>query len=142
MYWSEEQPPQPYLRNPDLPHLLKRRAGMLSDFRVRDPETARNITIGFESILFIGATSGSTTATSTNLDAIAAPVGVDLVRTPVHHQTVPIPTLTEEQRRKAPSVFPEDHWQLNCWTCRYCGHSTFTCPTLAPNQRMYFAERY
>ena len=77
-----------------------------------------------------------------NFDAIAASVGVDLVTTPVHRETVPIATLTEEQTRQAFSVVPSDYWKLNCWTCRDCGHSTFTCPTLPPNQRMYFAYRY
>ena len=115
---------------------------MLSDFRVRDPETARNIAIGLESILFTGATSSSTTATSMKLDAIAASVGVDLARTPVHREIVPIPTLTKEQTRQAFFVVPSDYWQLNCWTCRDCGNLTFTCPTLSPNQRMYFAYRY
>ena len=115
---------------------------MLSDFRVRDPKIARNIAIGLESILFTGATSGSTTPTSMNFDAIAASVGFDLVRTPVHREAVPTPTLTEEQTRQAFSVVPSDYWQLNCWTCRDCGHSTFTCPTLTPNQRMYLAYRY
>ena len=142
IYVSEEQQPEPYFRNSDLPHLLNHRAGMLSDFRVRDPETARNIAIGLESILFPGATSGSTTPTSMNSDAIAASVGVDLVRTPVHRKTVPIPTLTEEKTRQAFSVVPSDYWQLNFWTCRDCRHSTFTCPTLTPSQRMYFAYRY
>ena len=52
MYVSEEQLPEPYFRNPDLPQLLNHRAGMLSDFRVCDPETARNIAIGLEGILF------------------------------------------------------------------------------------------
>ena len=142
MNFSEEQPPEPYFRNPDLPHLSNHRAGMLSDFRVRDPETARNTAIGLESILLTGDTSGSTTPTSMISDAIAASVGVDLVRTPVHRETVPISTLTEEQTRQAFSVIPSDYWQLNCWTCRDCGHSTFTCPTQNPNQRMYFAYRY
>ena len=63
MYVSEEQQPEPYFRNPDLTHLLNHRAGMLSEFRVRDPETACNIAIGLESILFTGATFGSTTPT-------------------------------------------------------------------------------
>ena len=142
MYVSDEPQPEPYFRNPDLPHLLNLRAGMLSDFRVRDPETAGNIAIGLDSILFTGAASGSTTPTSMSSGAIAASVGADLARTPVHRETVPIPTLTEEQTRKAFSVVPSDYWQLKCWTCRDCGHWTFTCPTLTPNQRIYFAYRY
>ena len=142
LYVSEEPQPEPYFRKPDLSHLHNHRAGILSDFRVRDPETARNIAIGLESILFTGAISGSTTPRSMNSDAIAASVGVDLVRTLVHRETVSIPTLTEEQTRQAFCVVPPDYWQLKCWTCRDCGHATFTCPTLTPNQRMYFAYRY
>ena len=138
MYVSEELQPEPYFRSPDLPHLLNYRAGMLSDFRVRDPDIA----IGLKSILFKGATSGWTTPKSMNSDAIDASVAVDLVRTPGYRETVPIPTLTEEQARQAFSVVPSDYWQLYCRTCRDCGHSTFTRPMLNPNQRMYFAYRY
>ena len=47
-------------------------------------------------------------------DAIAASVGVYLVRTPVHRETVPIPTLTEDQTRQAFSVVTSDYWQLKC----------------------------
>ena len=91
MYVSEEQQLEPYFRNPEFPHLLNHRAGMLSDFRVRDPETACNIAIGLESILFTGATSGSTTPTWMNSDAFPASFGVDLVTTPVHRESVPTP---------------------------------------------------
>ena len=58
MYESEEQQQEQYFRNPDLPQLLNRRAGMLSDFREREPETARNSAVGLESILFTGSASG------------------------------------------------------------------------------------
>ena len=57
-----------------------------------------------------------------------------------------IPTLKPfngtQQTRQAFSVVPSDYWQLNCWKCRDCGHSTFTCLTLTSNQRMYFAYLY
>ena len=109
---------------------------------MRDFETARNIARGLQSILFTGATSGSTTPKSMNSAAISASVGVDLVRTPVHPETVPIPTLTEEQFRQGFSVIPSDYWRLNFRTCRDCGHPTFTCLTLTLNQQMYFASRY
>ena len=142
VYVSEEEQPEPYLHNPNLPHIINHRAEILSDFRVRDLETARNIAIGLVSILFTGATSVSTTPASMNSEAIAVSGGVDLVRTPVHRETVPIPTLTQEQTRKAFSFLPSDYWQLNCLTCRDCGHSTFTCHTLTPNQLMYFEYRY
>ena len=139
---SEEEQPEPYFRNSDLPHLLNHRTGILYDFLARDPEAARNFAIGPESIPVTGATFDSATQTSMNTDAIAASVRVYLVRTPFHRENVPISTLTEEQTRQTFSVAPSDYWQLSCWTCRGCGHSTFTCPTLTPNQRMYFAYRY
>lgn len=66
-------------------------------------------------------------------------VGVDLGRTPVHLETVPIPKLTEERTRQAFSVVTSDYCQLNCWTCRDCIYSIFTCPTLTPSQGIYFA---
>ena len=108
MYVSEEQQTEPYFCNPDLPHLLNPRAEMLSDIRVRDPETASNIAIGLGNILLTGATSGSTTLKSMNSDAIAASVGVELVRTPFHREIVPILTLTEEQTRQEFSAVPSD----------------------------------
>ena len=73
---------------------------------------------------------------------IAASVGVDLKETLVLRDTTSVPKLTEDQMRKAFSVIPTDYWQLNCWKCRGCGHSTFTCPTLTPEQRMYYAHQY
>ena len=76
-----------------------------------------------------------------NSDTIDASIGVDLVRTLFHRETVPIPTLTEEQTKQACYVVPSDYWRLSCWTWRDGGHSTFTCPTLTPNQRMYFTNR-
>ena len=44
--------------------------------------------------------------------------------------------------RKAFSVIPNDYWYLKCWTCRDCGHSAFTCPTLTRTQRTYFGYQY
>ena len=84
MYVSEELQPEPYFRNPDLPHLLNYRGGILSEFGIRDQETAGKNEIGLESILFKGAESGSTAPKSMNSDAIPASVGVDLFRTPFH----------------------------------------------------------
>ena len=62
--------------------------------------------------------------------------------TPVLRDTTSVPKLTEDQMRKAFSVIPTDYWQLNCCTCHECGHSTFTCPTLKPEQRMYYAHQH
>ena len=53
-----------------------------------------------------------------------------------------VPKLSEDQMRKAFYVIPTDYRELNSWTCRECGHSTFTCPTLTTEQRMYYAHRY
>ena len=60
----------------------------------------------------------------------------------VMRETVQPPELTEEQIHAAQSVIPNDYWQLNCWSCRESGHSTFTCPLLTPSQRIFFAYKY
>ena len=82
--------------------------------------------------------------TPTTMDSreIAASVGVDFKETPVLRDNTSVPKLTEDQMRKAFSVIPTDYWQLNCCTCRECGHSMFTCPTLTPEQQMYYAHQY
>lgn len=53
--------------------------------------------------------------------------------------TIAIPTLTDEQRKQAISAIPNDYYLLNCWTCRESGHSSFTCPYLTFEQRLFFA---
>ena len=118
--------------------------GFLSDLRNDDPELAERIADGLESILYLGDPENSVTTTPTTMDsrAIAASVGVDLKETPVLRDTTSVPKLIEDQMRKAFSVIPTDYWQLNCWTCRECGHSTFTCATLTPEQRMYYTHQY
>ena len=73
---------------------------------------------------------------------IATSVGVDLNETPVLRDISSVSKLTEDQMRKAFSDIPTDYCQLNCWTCRECCHFTFTCPTLTPEERMYYAHRY
>ena len=60
----------------------------------------------------------------------------------VNANVTAIPELTPEQIRQAYFVIPEDYWALNCWSCRECGHSTFSCPYLYPNQRLFFAYQY
>ena len=118
--------------------------GFLSDLRNDDPELAERIADGLESILYLGDPVNCVTMTPTTMDSreIAASLGVDLKETPVLRDTTSVPKLTEDQMRKAFSVIPTDYWQLNCWTCRECGHSTFTCHTLTPEQRMYYAHQY
>ena len=39
-------------------------------------------------------------------------------------------------------MIPADYWSLNCWTCKTDVHTTFTCPSLTPAQRLYFAYCY
>ena len=108
----------------------------ISDLRNDDPELTERIADGLESILYLGDPGKSVTTKPTTMDSreIAASVGVDLEETPVLRDTTSVPKLTEDQMRKAFSVIPTDYWQLNCSTCRECGHSTFTCPTLTPEQ--------
>ena len=120
------------------------RMGMLSDFRDEHPDYAYEIATGLESILLLGTqgTSTAATATTTSSRDIATSVGVDLNEAPVNRDTTRTPQLTEDQMRTAFSVIPNDYWQLNCWACRECRHSTFTCPTLTPTQRIYFAYQY
>ena len=60
----------------------------------------------------------------------------------VNRRVSDVPALTDEQIQQAYFVIPEDYWSLNCWSCRECGHSTFTCPYLYPNQRLFFAYQY
>ena len=56
--------------------------------------------------------------------------------------TKEVPDLTREQIAEALLVVPQDYWQLNCWSCRDEGHSTFTCPYLTLSQRILFAYAY
>ena len=67
---------------------------------------------------------------------------IDNLRELVHKNTVAVPKFGEEQARDALSVIPTDYWGLNRWTCKNAGHSTFTCPTLTPDQRIYYAYCY
>ena len=118
--------------------------GFLSDLRNEDPELAERSADGLESILYLGDPENSVTKTPTATDSreFAASVGVDLKETPVLRDTMSVPKLTEDQMRKEFSVIPTDYWQLNSWTSRDCGHSTCTCPTLTPEQRLYYANQY
>ena len=54
----------------------------------------------------------------------------------------PIPDLTPEQIEQAMSVITNDYWSLSCWTCRKTGHTTFHCPKLTLQQRIFFAYCY
>ena len=118
--------------------------GFLSDLRNDDPYLAERIADELESILYLRDAENPVTITTRTVDSreIAASVGVDLKETPVLRDTTRVPKLTEDQMRKAFYVIPADHRELNSWTCRECGHSTFTCPTLSPARRIYYAHRY
>ena len=144
LYVSPDPPRNPR-RDRKVPYLPgHERMGFLSDLRNEDPELAERIADGLESILYLGDPGNFVTTTPTTMDSreIAASVGVDLKETPVLRDTKSMPKRTEDEMRKAFSVIPTDYWQLNCWTCRECGHSTFTCPTLTPEHRMYYAHQY
>ena len=133
---------EPPMRSRTVPHLPGfELIGMLSDFRNDHPDYAYEIATGLESILFLGTsgTSTVTTPTTPNSREIATSVGVDLNVAPINRDMARTPQLTANPMRKAFSVIPNYYWQLNCWTCLECGHSTFTCPTQTPTQRKYFA---
>ena len=53
-----------------------------------------------------------------------------------------IPKLTEEQRKLAYQVIPENTWHYECWGCREKNHSLFQCRHLDEDQRIYFAYKY
>ena len=136
---------EPPMRDRTVPHLPGfERIGMLFDFRNGHPDYAYEIATGLESILFLGTpvTSTATTPMTPNSSEIATSVGVDINEAPVNRDTTRTPQLIDDQMRKAFSVIPNDYWQLNCWKCREGGHSTFTCPTLTPTKKMYFAYQY
>ena len=138
-------PPRNPRRDRTVPHLPgHERMGFLSDPGNDDPELAERIADGLESILYLGDPGNSVTTIPTTMDSqeIAASVGVDLKETPVLRDTTSVQKLTGDEMRKAISVIRTDYWQFNCCTCRECGHSTFTCPTLTPEQRMYYAHQY
>lgn len=61
---------------------------------------------------------------------------------PIDRAQTAAPRLSEDQLRFAMQAIPEDYWQLNCWSCRDSGHSTFTCPYLTAVQRVWFAYCY
>ena len=53
-----------------------------------------------------------------------------------------IPKLTEEQRKLAYQVIPENTWHYECLGCREKNHSLFQCRHLDEDQRIYFAYKY
>lgn len=61
---------------------------------------------------------------------------------PLMREQVGIPRLNDGQIRQAVTVIPAEYWALSCWTCRQEGHSTYGCPYLTAEQRLYFAYQY
>ena len=95
-----------------------------------DPVSIVEAAVGLDSIFLVGEPTKET------LD------GYNLEGRNILRPTEEIPDLTDEQVGQAMAVIPADYWQLNCWSCRSLGHSTFTCPKLTVKQRIYFAYCY
>ena len=53
-----------------------------------------------------------------------------------------IPKFTEEQRKLAYQVIPENTWHYECWGCREKNHFLFQFRHLDEDQRIYFAYKY
>lgn len=51
------------------------------------------------------------------------------------------PTMPPDQVGQAMDTIPSDYCTLKCWSCREKGHSTFTCPSRASDQRLFIAYR-
>ena len=129
--------PSPFRRDPIIPHMFAGPDQYWADLRPRDPEHAHTIACQLESLLYTGAGGGTTKtpiSTTNTEESFADPV--------LQRPFIPPPVLTEEQIEKDRLVIPTDYWGLNCWTCRGCGHTTFTCGHLTQSQRLYFAYGY
>ena len=96
-----------------------------------DPSTVVNTAMALENIFI---------QTNEDLERMTKLMSSD--ERDVMRPTEDVPNLTDEQVRLGQSAIPNDYWQLNCWSCRDQGHSTFTCPFLSPAQRVYFAYKY
>ena len=98
---------------------------------VGDPVSVVETNVALDSVLAIQEADIREVMESTNLDFPT-----------LFRATKDIPDLTREQIAEALLVVPQDYWQLNCWSCRDEGHSTFTCPYLTLAQRILFAYAY
>ena len=101
-----------------------------------NPEQAARVAQNLKALLFVGANQGAKKPVMPTSPASSVSLE-DLV----HRNQVEVPKL-KEQYRDAITVIPADYWSLNCWTCNTDGHTTFTCPSLTPAQRLYFAYCY
>lgn len=55
---------------------------------------------------------------------------------------VGVPSLTKGQLLQVVMAIPKEYWNLNCWSCREDGHSTFSCQYLSAEQCLLFSYRY
>ena len=101
------------------------------------PEQAARVAQNLEALLFVGANQGAKKPVMPTI-----PVSSVSLEDFLHRNQVEVPKLTEEQYLDAITVIPADYWSLNCWNCKRDGHTTFTCPSLTPAQRLYFAYCY
>jgi len=98
---------------------------------LRDPVTIVETNVALDSVLAIQESDVREVMENTSMDLPT-----------LFRATKDIPELTREQIAEALLVVPQDYWQLNCWSCRDEGHSTFTCPYLTLSQRVLFAYAY
>jgi len=125
------------MRDPTIPHVVDDPLAQFSDLRMADPERAYEVASALEGILFAGApASGQDPNTPTTTTSMSGG------ERPASGAVRPIPELTQAQKDLAMQVIPRDFWNLDCRTCRQDGHTTFTCPYLTPEQRMYCAYQY
>ena len=120
---------------------------------VSPPTTPSLVSVGDEAANPITGFGDSVSVVETNiaLDSVFAIQELDIREVmestnmdmpTLFRATKDVPDLTREQIAEALLVVPQDYWQLNCWSCRDEGHSTFTCPYLTLSQRILFAYAY
>lgn len=49
-----------------------------------------------------------------------------------------VPNVNEVHSCQAVTLIPSNYWNLNCCTCSLEDHSTFSCPDIPAQQRLYF----
>ena len=108
-----------------------------AQLRHEDPEQAARVAQNLEALLFVGANQGAK-----KLLMPTSPASSVSLEDLVHCNQVEVPKLTEEQYCDAITVIPAEYWSLHCWTCKTDWHTTFTCPSLTPAQRLYFVYCY
>ena len=91
-----------------------------------------NVVTSLDPFLFVPEQAQNTSSSSTESEID------NLIKAPKES----VPTLTEEQRRMAYKVIPDNTWHYECWGCRGKQHSLFQCPHLTPDQRIFYAYKY